>query len=170
MGTLHAVPEPELLPRGAFLVGAIIDALMAYANDKACAGLKDSTPILSANPALENVTIGDVKQHYQGLFQRWVKKYGIFATLDSMIMTFAEDGLDWHAHKILAEHPELEVVVMGHTHSIRPAGGAGREKNPDPNYYNDGCWCTNGPSYVRITGSQGETVLFTDAAARGAGV
>ncbi len=170
LNPLHMLSDLEQLSKGSFLVSTIINALVEYANEKTGKDLRDSAPLRLANPALDNVTIGDVKQHYRGLFQRWVKKYGRVAALDSMLATFEDDGLDWWAHNLLSASPDLQVVAMGHTHSIRPAGGAGPAANPDPNYYNDGCWCTDGPSYMRITGDQAETVLFTDSLAKSATV
>jgi hypothetical protein len=66
----HALRKLDLDFKSSLLVDAVIDALVEYANDKDGAGLSDATPILFTDPALQGITIGDVKHHYRSLFGR----------------------------------------------------------------------------------------------------
>jgi len=117
------------------------------------ARVDDGFKIRFSDPAIDNkYTVGDIKKHYQSLYNTWAQKYPNPDQFISCMLTgFLQNGLDWYAKIILAESTPPKVLVMGHTHYAETEGA----------YLNDGCWCIASalghsdptPSYVQIVGN-----------------
>ncbi len=130
---------------GKYLVHTIIDILKVdlLINGKV---VTDETEFAFADPS-KNVTIGQVKNSYHSLLDRW--HTGSWEhLLDNMLVCARESGLDWYAKKLLNDVNPPQAVVFGHTHH--------REmKVYNNNHYgNDGCWCSstkdNNPTSIKI--------------------
>jgi hypothetical protein len=146
------VPERFALPSiGSFLVEAIVTLLEKLAE------VHDDTPMRFVEQELDTIyTVGDIKEKYGTLFDRWHSKYSAAKLLDSMLATHA---LDWYANDLLSEDPSLKVVVMGHTHA----------SVSDGQYDNDGCWCIPealghgdaDPTYTQIVGNSAMSIIWS---------
>jgi UDP-2,3-diacylglucosamine pyrophosphatase LpxH len=149
LGATHKAMGPAAIAvpsMGSLLVEAIITLLQKLAR------VQDSTPIRFSEPGLDNkYTVGDIKSRYGSLYSTWLTRYPD-EFLDTMMVGFGSNGLDWYAKKLLSEKPGLKVVLMGHTHHAESEG----------KYINDGCWCIPSalghgdatPSYVKIVGDR----------------
>lgn len=149
-------PTREIsISMGALVVGAIIVAL------EIAAEVPSDTLIRFSEPGLDNkYTVGDVKKHYWGLYDRWVAKYPV-DLVRTMLAGLTKDGLDWYASLLLAS-TGVPVVVMGHTHygEQNPASATG--------YDNSGCWCDASalggpaslPTYVEIANGKATLIRW----------
>jgi UDP-2,3-diacylglucosamine pyrophosphatase LpxH len=157
LGFIHMAIEPEeiaRIPIGVRMVRAIIGLLEQLAE------VDDSEPIRFSEPELDNkYTVGDIKNHYGSLYDRWRQRYPDFEEfVRTMLVSLDSNGLNWYAKKLLSENTTRRVVVMGHTHN----------SVSQSEYKNDGCWCIPSalghsdarPSYVRIEGNTAKLISW----------
>lgn len=93
-----------------------------------------------------DITVADVAEKYEPLYDRWVQKHGHWFALHSVR---AELGsLGWFADRLSKRH-DYKVVVLGHTHDSQLDEDL-VVFDEDRIYANSGYWCTDEPTMVEV--------------------
>jgi len=149
---LAIAPTAAAVPlSGSFLIAAMVDLLERLAE------VDDDTPIRFREPLDNRITVGGLRSYYGSLFITWLRQYGP-DVVNTMLVGFLGDGLDWYARQLQAASPAPQVILMGHTHHAES----------ETTYGNDGCWCIPSalghgdatPAYAQIVGDTGTVIQW----------